>query len=172
MTINRNIVYAIGIGIIVLGAAAFIWAVSRNPQDNINNNYTGPTEQEQKETEEFKKNQQNQPPTPPPATDTGDGKKLVTPVISYAGQYDTLIEASAFVPGIIENDGNCTLTLKNGENTVTKTSKGTADASTTRCQTFSFPRSELSQAGTWTATVKYESDKSKGTSAGTTFEVQ
>jgi hypothetical protein len=37
---------------------------------------------------------------------------------------------------------------------------------------FSFPRSELAQAGTWTATVSYESDKSKGTSAGTTFEVQ
>ena len=174
MRINRNIVYAIGVGIIVLGIAGLIWLsyASQQGKNNQANNFTGPTEQEKQETEEFKKNQQNQTPPPPPATDTGDGKKLVTPVISYVGQYDTLIEASAYIPGILENSGTCTLTVTQGATTVTKTSKATADATTTRCETFSFPRSELNAAGTWSAKVSYDSTTSKGASANSSFEAQ
>lgn len=141
--------------------------ITERPRNTVN--YDPPTDEEKRETEEFKKQQQSDKDQQPPATTT-DGRRVVTPVISYAGQYDASIEASAFVSGIIEEGGTCTLTLKNGSKTVTKTSAGATDAKTTRCTLFMFPTKELS-AGTWTATVSYESVAAKGTSDPFKFEV-
>jgi hypothetical protein len=135
--------------------------------------YGPPTEQEKKETEAFKEQQQKQNgETPAPAPKTDSGKLAVTPVISYVGQYDASIEASGFVPSIFENGGTCTLTLTHGSTTVTKTSAGSEDARTTRCQTFSFPARELKPVGTWTAVLSYSSPTSEGSSSKVDFEVK
>lgn len=150
------------------GGGAFAYLHHKNA-DKIRNpnsvSYAPPTKEEQKETEQFKQQQQadNSNPTPPPTT-APDGRKSVTPTISYAGQYDALFEASAFVPSIFEDGGTCTLTLVHGSKTVTKTSAAVKDATTTRCNLFSFASSELTPSGTWTASVAYSSATAVGTS--------
>jgi hypothetical protein len=168
----------IGVAVVVIVSAGS-WLVyakfSKQPvytyQGSIN--YGPQTEDEKKATQQFKENQQKESsqPTPPPAQ-TPEGKVLVTPVISYAGQYDNAIEVSAFVPSVFEDGGTCTLTLTQGTSTVTKISAGTKDATTTRCNLFSFPGSQLPNKGVWSAVVSYESNKSKGSSQATTFDAK
>jgi len=178
--LNRPLLLA-GLAVILIGVAIggtllyrHLWSNSNSPTTQPRNtvNYDPPTEDEKKATEEFKKQQEAQnsnPATPPPTAP--DGRKQVTPVISYAGQYDASVEASAFIATIIEDGGTCTLTVRDGSKVVTKTSAGAADARTTRCNLFSFPAKELS-AGTWTATISYDSPTATGTSDPVKFEVK
>lgn len=147
-------------------------ASSDTPRGVNSVDYGPPTEADKKETEAFKERQQNEANNPAPAPATSNGKLAVNPVISYAGQYDALFEASAFVPTILEEGGACTLRLTNGRTTVTKTSTGVRDAKTTRCRTFSFPSRELKPTGTWTAVVEYSSETAAGTSNKIEVEVK
>lgn len=153
------------------GAAAYYYAKSQNkdavdvrPVNTVD--YNPPSEQEQKETEEFKQQQQQN------AGDTQtNATGNITPIISYIGQYDASIEASAYVPNLVEKGGTCTLTLIQGASKVVKTTTAANDAQTTRCNLFMFPAKEL-KVGKWSATVSYSSSTSAGTSARTEFEVK
>ena len=127
-------------------------------------NYNPPTEQEQEAANEQKEaitKEQGQPsnpvPQPSPNPQTGS-KKAVKPYISRTGGG----EVAGFIPGIVENGGTCTATFTNGSNTVTKTSQGFANASTTNCTPISYTGSGV-QAG-WSVTLTYSSNTSEGTS--------
>lgn len=128
-------------------------------------NYDPPTEQEQEAANEQKEaitKEQEQPSNPAPTQtspnpQTGT-KKAVKPVIIRTGGG----EVAGFIPGIVENGGTCTATFTSGSNTVTRTSQGFANASTTNCTPISYAGSGV-QAG-WSVTLTYSSNTSEGTS--------
>jgi len=131
-------------------------------QDSIN--YGPPTEEEKRETEEFKENQGSsttQPSTTTPSTQ----KKSVTPIISSwpSGAQSGDIQVSGFVPNIVENGGQCTLTLSKSGQDVTTTATGEANAQSVSCGTMTITRDRLS-AGKWNVKLSYSSTTYEGTS--------
>ena len=95
-----------------------------------------------------------------------NSKRSVTVFIvnsSQSGPGQSLY-VSAYVSGIIEDGGTCTLTLiKQGAPTITKTSTGFSDATKTDCPPFNVAYNDFSQTGNWTATVSYSSSSANGT---------
>ncbi|HEX5798189.1 MAG TPA: hypothetical protein VFX79_02435 [Candidatus Saccharimonadales bacterium] len=139
---------------------------------NDNINYSPPTEQEKKETEEHKKSlAEDKAPTNNPTGNSPSTKKSVTPVIVSYGQASGNVEVSARVPGVIESNGTCKLTLTKGSDSVSQSKKATPNASDTSCGFISIPRSKLS-SGSWSAKVSYSSSKAEGVSAAKTIKVQ
>lgn len=130
-------------------------------------NYGPPTKEEKQQAEDHKNdvvnqmNVENQSPS--------SQKKAVTPVITYAQRVDNEVRVNAYVPGVFEDGGTCTFTFKNGDQTITKTTQGVANVSTTDCARLTFDKSELS-AGSWQVTVSYSSGNAEGTSAAKTVD--
>lgn len=105
--------------------------------------------------------------TPPPANEPpANTKKDVSPVISYAGYADEAtkqqVEVDAFVPGVLEENGTCTLTATKGSLKVTAQTTGHQNVSQTRCDNFVVDRSKFASAGTWTIVVLYDSPTAQG----------
>jgi hypothetical protein len=134
-----------------------------------NANLSPPTPQEQQETNQHKQGLADQPP---PATTPTGGPKKVTPVITGSQQEGAQYIIGAYVSGIYESGGVCTLTATQGSLTVTKQTDAEKDATTTRCNNFVFNRSDFPSSGTWTLTVKYTSGAASGTSQPATLEIK
>jgi hypothetical protein len=83
---------------------------------------------------------------------------------------DRAVLAGGYVAGVIEDAGVCTLTLTNGGARVAVKVPAMPDATTTVCANLSVPGNRLS-AGTWQATLTYESPAYSGTSAAAPVEV-
>jgi hypothetical protein len=113
-------------------------------------------------------------PTGPVATGSpaGGTAGAVAVALSYADWDATgqQVEASGFVAEKVENDGTCTLTLTRGASTIAANNPGQADATTTNCGLLTVPAAQLS-AGTWEATLSYQSPTSRGTSQPMTVVV-
>lgn len=161
----------VGLFVILIGAMLYYLFIKKEVDstgiDPVNTiNYSSPSEEELKETEDFKQKQQAQSDDPnfPPSN--------VTPIISYIGQYDAAIEASAFVSSIIEDGGTCTLLVTRNDIKISKTISARKDAQTTKCDLFMFPTNELPTKGEWSATISYKSTTSSGTSEVMKFEVK
>jgi hypothetical protein len=111
------------------------------------------------------------PPSIPPADEVAtdepvpasDGPADV--VVSYAGWDDasSSVEVSAFLGGVLEDGGTCTLTLTKDGASQTASTAGTADVSTTICGLLSVPDAGLTP-GTWSAVVTYDSSATTGSS--------
>lgn len=102
-------------------------------------------------------------PARPTATDV---------VLSYAA-WDPgagAVLAGGYLSPVIEDGGTCTLVLTKGRVTVTATSVGMADATTTACGDLRVPRSALS-AGTWRAVLRYASSAADGESSSLSVAV-
>lgn len=99
------------------------------------------------------------------------GKKEVTPTITYAGVYGDNVEVGAFVNGIFEDGGKCTLTLQKGSTRLTATVTAVRASNNVNCPVMSLPRSSVS-AGSWQVVVSYSSISAQGQSAPQTLEVQ
>ncbi len=99
------------------------------------------------------------------------GSKTVTPTIIDAGQYDQSIEVRAFIGSVYEDGGTCVFTFKSSSQTITKSSPGLKDATTTRCTNISVPKSEFSN-GSWSVVVSYSSTTASGSSTAKVFEVK
>jgi hypothetical protein len=111
----------------------------------------------------------------PPAASTGEvpaGTAGVAVALSYADwdQAGDRIEASGFVPEVVEAGGVCTLSLDRGGRNVKATTAAEPDATTTTCGLLTVAGAQL-EAGTWTATLSYRSTKSQGTSQSATVTV-
>ena len=87
-----------------------------------------------------------------------------TVVITYASWADetSAVEAGAYA-AVVDDVGECTLTLTKGSATRTVTVDATLDVSTTSCGRFLIPGADLA-TGTWTAVVTYVSSTSAGQS--------
>ncbi|GAB3311776.1 hypothetical protein GCM10027451_23980 [Geodermatophilus aquaeductus] len=74
------------------------------------------------------------------------------------------VEASGYVPGLVEDGGRCTLVLSRaGRSDVSVEGEAFADAQSTSCALLSVPADRLAP-GTWTARLDYRSDSSSGSS--------
>jgi hypothetical protein len=140
---------------------------TQTPSDTQKIDYNPPTAEQKQDSESHKDQivQETQQPT--------TGGRTVTPIITHTQQNsDGSIAVDAFVPGIVENGGTCTLTATQGSQKVSATSSAFANATTTNCTSFSVPRSNFPSSGTWTFTVSYQSAAAQGMSQSTTQEVK
>jgi hypothetical protein len=145
-------------------------ATNKKPVESPTINYNPPTKEEQAAGNAQKDNtEKSDKPAPVPVV---NNKKSVQPTISYAKQNGSSIEIDAFVNGVAEDGGSCTLTAKLGTSTVTKQANGILNASNTSCPAFTIARSEFSTAGSWSVTVTYKSSTAEGTSAATNLEIK
>lgn len=134
--------------------------------DKTDNNidYSPATDEEKADSDRQKEVDAGRDDTPP----SGD----VTPVIVDASQYGDQIEVRSYVPGVIEDDGTCTIKIVKGQSTVTKQTTAVGDATNTSCGTVTIARSEFASAGQWTVVVSYSSATHNGSSQSATLEVQ
>ncbi|SDD82253.1 hypothetical protein SAMN05216410_0223 [Sanguibacter gelidistatuariae] len=72
------------------------------------------------------------------------------------------MEVGAYA-AVVENTGQCTLTLTKGTTVRSQTLDALSDVSTMSCGGFLIPGSDLS-TGTWSAIVTYVSERSSGQS--------
>lgn len=129
-------------------------------------NLNPPTEEDIKEAENRKEQLSNSS-----GNTTTPLNGNVTPIITSWGQANGKVEVAARVPGILEEGGLCTLTLKRGDVTRTGSSNAMANVSEVSCGFIAIPRSSLT-AGEWSATVTYSSPKNSGTSEAKKIAVE
>jgi cytoskeletal protein RodZ len=109
-----------------------------------------------------------------PAPATSNGKKQVTPSITFAGYADGAkqqVEVDSFVQGALEDGGTCTMTATKGGQKVTAQSTGRANVSQTRCENIIVDRAKFPSGGTWSVVVTYESATASGSSAPQNMEL-
>jgi hypothetical protein len=173
---RRNILIAVAVLLVVLGAGFGLYRLNKNdsaPTSKTPNpatepiNYDGPTEQEKTQNDQHKDDlvkEQNQGPT---------GSTVASPVIGSYGQNPRSkdVEVGAYVQGVYEAGGTCTLTLTNGSASVSSTRTASKGATTTECGVMVIERSRLG-TGTWSAKVAYASSTSSGVSSPVNIEVQ
>jgi hypothetical protein len=174
---SRILLAALGAIVLIAGTGLLYHRYNKSQapgQPGVNGqptiNYGPPTATEKQEGEQHKQDlidrerQQNQ--NNPPGQ-----KKTVTPTITFAGLYEGKIEVSAFIPGIYEEAGTCTLTATQGSHRLTREVISFGNVNNTNCQTFSVERSAFPATGSWQIVVSYSSTISSGTSTPKTVEV-
>lgn len=102
-----------------------------------------------------------------PSEDT-PAKGSVGVTITAVNNYDGFLQVRSLIENVSGN-GSCTLTLKKGSKTVTKTSGIQALPSSSTCKGFNVPVSELSP-GSWSITLNVTTDGKTG-SATKEYEV-
>lgn len=101
----------------------------------------------------------DQPAAPTPIP--GSTQKSVAVTITSANQNGSTLQIRALIAAV-EDSGTCTLTLsQSGQQTVTKTAATQALASSSTCQGFDIPTSDLT-TGVWHATITYNSSALTG----------
>jgi hypothetical protein len=98
-------------------------------------------------------------------------KKQVAPVITNVGQSGDDIRIMGYVAGIFEDNGTCTATFTRGSLTVTRTSDGFTNVSTTDCAPISAPGSAFPEGGEWQVILSYTSAAAAGSSQPKTVVV-
>lgn len=169
---KKIIILSVLLLIIIVAVVLFLFRNDSTPnnQDSGDINYNPPTEQELEETEQHKeeianKNQEYDP-AQPSDTENSNGKKDIKPVVTFWGQASAGkdFELNGYVPGVIEEDGICTVILSKSSEEVTESKKALPDAQSTSCGLITIPRGQLS-AGEWTVKLRYESSESAGISS-------
>jgi hypothetical protein len=118
------------------------------------------------------------PSTPSPAGATGATGATGAPaatadvVLSYSGWDDatSAVEVNAFVVGLVQDGGTCTLELTGSGDPVSVQAPAQADASTTTCGLLTTAGTVV-DPGTWKAVVSYSSPMATGVSTATSVEV-
>lgn len=97
----------------------------------------------------------------------------VTPILSYVNQDGNKVIVNAYIPGIVETGGVCTLHASLGSSSLTPplTARTFIASSYTSCVQFSIPTSSFPRSGNWSFTVSYSSVKYSGTSQVSNAEV-
>ncbi len=164
--------------VVVVAAGTYVYVHNKNQSkikdttgqinpDDIN--YSPPTETDKAEVDANKQNVSNQINNDNQAP--ASGQKQVTPVITSPvpspGTNSTQTRVTAYIPGIFEDGGTCTATIK-GAKTITQTSSGFKNVSTTDCE----PMNISLTPGQWTITLSYSSATAKGQSNSVNFKVE
>jgi hypothetical protein len=163
------------IPLLIVGLLSIVLLYYMNKKDGVSDisgntnglSYPGPTEQEKRETEENKKEVENRENLETVSRDSQKTETTtVTPIISSWGQDQASknVEVGAFVPGVYEDGGKCTLTLTNQGVIITEVREGAKNVSNTTCGIFTVKRDRVT-AGSWSAVVQYSSSKATGTSS-------
>ncbi|MGY1721891.1 hypothetical protein [Blastococcus sp. SYSU DS0533] len=80
-------------------------------------------------------------------------------------------EVAGYVSGIVEDGGECTLTLERGDVRLEASRAATADATTTACGWLQIDDPQVT-SGTWAATLRYRSPTTEVTSPEIALDVQ
>jgi hypothetical protein len=123
-------------------------------------NYNPPTEIEKSESDAKKEEIVNQQDQTANDSEVTNGPKKTNVTITYWGPNGANFEVGAYA-NHIERSGTCTLTLKKGSIVLTASRTAIDNVSTMSCGALSIKNSKVTP-GTWTATVKYASDKYQG----------
>jgi cytoskeletal protein RodZ len=135
-------------------------------------NYSPPTKQEKKDAADHKDALAKQMADENKAGNTDPGtKKDVKPVITNVSTINSQVTVTAYISGIFEDGGTCTLTATKGSQQKTFTSQGFADATTTDCQPFRLDPSEFPGGGQWSFKVSYSSGTASGSSDAKDYRV-
>ena len=135
-------------------------------------NLNGPTERDKKSGNQVKSDViRNEAARNAEAQKANSGKKSVTPTITYGDQAGEQVEVGAFVSGIFEDGGTCTLTLEKDGNKQVVSVQAVQGSNSVSCPVMLIPVSSLTP-GTWYATVGYSSMTSEGTSTSRAIEVK
>lgn len=176
--LNKKIVLLIlflvlGTGIFVVSKTHLFRASPGDVTPGLKDVNLEPSTEEDKEAVEENKNElskkianENQ------STQTNSSPKTVSVVITDASQYDQQIEIRAYVSGVIENGGICEILIKQGVQEIVKKVSGKSDATTTRCEALTVPRSEFANNGQWQVTVSYTSSSASGKSSVKALEIR
>lgn len=135
-------------------------------------NYNPPTKEEVTEAQNHKNNISKdgvEQPVQEPVVLT-NGKTKVTPVLSSWNYTNPNLEASGFVPAVIESGGTCTLTAIKDGVTQSASISGTQNAQNVSCGLMKINRDKLS-TGIWKVTISYSSTSYEGVSDPQTQEV-
>lgn len=136
-------------------------SVNQPAKSNVIN--YGPATNDQKNAGTQVKTGTNEAPSSPTSIPNSD-KKYVETQITAVNQNSSILQIRTLI-GIIDSTGTCTLTMTSeGQSTITKTANTQPLASTSTCQGFDIPMSELS-VGTWHIVIDYTSDKLIGTAS-------
>lgn len=133
-------------------------------------NLDPPTQQDKQEVEQNK--QEILKPEKDKVSQPEPTKTNATMIITYAGQYNGVIEAASIVQGIFEDGGVCTYTLTNQTQSIQKVSTGVANVSNTLCPAISIERSEVNSFGLWVMSVTYVSNTITATSNLVEIEIK
>jgi Cu/Zn superoxide dismutase len=123
-------------------------------------NYNPPTETEKTESNAKKEEIVNQQGQDTNNSEVTNGPKKTSVTITYWGPNGANFEVGAYA-NHIEQSGTCTLTLKKGSIVLTASRTAIDNVSTMSCGALSVKNSKVTP-GTWTATVKYTSNKYQG----------
>lgn len=162
--------------VMALGFAGYKYylGASNGNQDSID--YSPATQDDKKFNDNIKQDIVDDTPEParPSSTEATNKKNNITPAITVYGQPEgrgTDFTLNGFVPGIIETDGKCTLTLSKNGQTVTTTKEALRNAQNTSCGQMVISYVKLTP-GTWEATLSYASSTSEGSSGPVIVEVK
>lgn len=145
---------------------------SKNNEPGQNKvNYDPPTTTDEDEAKDHKESLVDQA-VKTPVNNSNDTKKSVEVGIVDASQYGDVIEVRAFTPGVVEGGGVCTATFTKGSLSVTETSEGFVDATTTQCSIMNIPRANFPSSGTWSLVLAYESSEYAGRSTEKRVEIK
>lgn len=170
---KTKIVIASLIGVALVAVAGVLAYKHFNKTSNPT--YPGPTAQEIKDAEDNKKNVEKRKQIEEDAKNNplpAGTKVAVSPQIINASQNGTEIFISASIGGVFEDGGTCTAAITYGGQTVTRSSEGFADATTTSCTPIRIDRSEFSSNGTWSVVLTYSSAKAEGKSQAVQLVIQ
>ncbi|HVW99145.1 MAG TPA: hypothetical protein VHA52_01680 [Candidatus Babeliaceae bacterium] len=141
-------------------------------------NYTPPTAADKAQSENQKSNPPTASNTQKPNTSSSSSniatsakKKVTVTITNYNPDNSGNLTVNGFASGVVEDSGTCTLTLKNGGDTITKSRPAFTNATNMSCGQSSVPLSSL-HSGTWQATLSYSSKTSVGASPVTSIQVK
>lgn len=155
--------------VVIAGSAVFAYRGNNNNDQPVEvaDSNAASSEEKQNEVSEkeeiIKKNEQAEKNN----QDSSDQKKQVGVVITSASQSGI----NAYVSGAYEDGGECKAVITKGSQTITKTTQGFKDATTTICKPINLSRSDFPSSGTWKAEVNYTSETSTGKSQSVNIEV-
>lgn len=109
-------------------------------------------------------------PTPVPET-SSPGRASADVVLASWLADGSGVSASAYVAGVLEDAGTCTLHVRLGEQELTATRSGRATGQNTSCGLIEIPAERLSD-GQWELWIDYSSARTAGESGHVTVDVE
>lgn len=174
--VSKKVILAIIIACVAVASIVYVVYAQQVSDDNKKAKkpitYSGPTEQDKQDAANNKANVAKRQELEKEAKQESSSKKQVNPVITNASQSGQQVTITGYISGVFEDGGICTMIASKGSTTVTRTTKGFADATTTSCSPFFIERSVFSESGSWSVTIKYSSSSAEGTSQSKTLEIQ
>jgi len=173
--VSKKIIIISTVAVIIIGSTAYaVYAQSNKDKTKPHKpiTYSGPSEQDKKDAQDNKANVAKRQQIEQQAQQQTSSKKQVTPVITNANQNGQQVTITAYIAGVFEDGGTCTMVASKGSTTVTRTTKGFADATTTSCSPFFIDRSVFPESGVWDIKITYSSSNAEGISQSTALTIQ